>query len=56
MGDSLREAMQKMNMSVGGKSGKELTREVKNWPPPKSASAYGITINYITIAPLSPTI
>ena len=31
MGDSLREAMQKMNISVGGKNGKELTREVKNF-------------------------
>ena len=29
MGDSLREAMEKMNISVGGKNGKELTREVK---------------------------
>jgi Plasmid encoded RepA protein len=31
MGDSLREAMDKMNISVGGKNGKELTREVKNF-------------------------
>jgi hypothetical protein len=31
MGDSLRDAMQKMNISVGGKNGKELTREVKNF-------------------------
>ena len=31
MGDSLREAMQKMNISVGGKNGKERTREVKNF-------------------------
>jgi len=31
MGDSLREAMAKMNISVGGKNGKELTREVKNF-------------------------
>jgi hypothetical protein len=31
MGDSLREAMEKMNISVGGKNGKELTREVKNF-------------------------
>jgi Plasmid encoded RepA protein len=31
MGDSLREAMQKMNISVGGRNGKELTREIKNF-------------------------
>jgi hypothetical protein len=31
MGDSLREAMDRMNISVGGKNGKELTREVKNF-------------------------
>jgi len=31
MGDSLRAAMEKMNISVGGKNGKELTREVKNF-------------------------
>jgi hypothetical protein len=31
MGDSLREAMHNMNISVGGKNGKELTREVKNF-------------------------
>ena len=31
MGDSLREAMRKMNIATGGKNGKELTREVKNF-------------------------
>jgi len=31
MGDSLRLAMQKMNISVGGKNGKQLTREVENF-------------------------
>ena len=31
MGDSLREAMQRLNISIGGKNGKELTREVKNF-------------------------
>ena len=30
MGDSLREAMDKLNILVGGKNGKELSREVKN--------------------------